>query len=386
MSEAIGYLRVSTREQGRSGLGLAVQRSDIEAFSKREGFTVRSWHQDIQTGAGADALLLRPGLAAALKEAKVGRCALVCSRLDRLSRNVHFITGLMEHRVHFMVAAFGRDCDQFTLHIYASVAEQERKMISERCKAATAAMKLRGRKFGLQLFSKAKRRQVAGLGRAVQSRAAMERAEAYRMQIEWALRQPGRQRRPIAYRAAAIALNERGIESPMGGRWTGQTIQRTARRLGLTHPTARISSEVARDRIHEIWRQNPDATANQVKARLRLPHPVGMTRVYSILRDCRRGSAKNSPAQNKVRWHIDRWTPARVRVCATWSRHPDFTAKEVLQKLGPDFPMRLKWVQKILADCWRATAKLTPYQRRNGRRLHRPWGAQYRLQQRTASR
>jgi hypothetical protein len=206
------------------------------------------------------------------------------------------------------------------------------------------------------------------------------------MQIEWALRQPGRQRRPISYRAAAIALNGRGIESPMGGRWTGLTIQRTARRLGLNHPTARISSEVARDRIYEIWKQNPDATATQVKARMRLPHPVGMTRIYSILRDYRRGSAKDSPAQKKAHWYIDRWTLSRVRVCAIWSRHPEFTAAEVLQKLGPDFRLRLKWVQHVLADCWRATAKLTPYQRRNGRRFPRPWGARYWLRQRTTKR
>ena len=132
MSEAIGYLRVSTREQGRSGLGLAAQRHEIEEFGKRQGFTIRTWHQDIQTGAGADALLLRPGLAAAIKEAKSARLPLIVSRLDRLSRNVHFISGLMEHRVHFMVAALGKDCDVFTLHIYASLAEQERKMISER--------------------------------------------------------------------------------------------------------------------------------------------------------------------------------------------------------------------------------------------------------------
>jgi len=88
MSEAIGYLRVSTREQGRSGLGLAAQRHEIEAFALREGFAVKAWHQDVQTGAGADALLLRPGLAAALKEARSARCPLIVSRLDRLSRNV----------------------------------------------------------------------------------------------------------------------------------------------------------------------------------------------------------------------------------------------------------------------------------------------------------
>src|SRR5580704_19689461 len=144
MQSAIGYLRVSTREQGRSGLGLAAQRHDIEVFAEREGFAVKSWHQDVQTGAGADALLMRPGLARALKEARSARCPLIVSRLDRLSRNVHFITGLMEHRVHFIVAALGRDCDNFTLHIYASLAEQERKMISERVKLTIAISRREG--------------------------------------------------------------------------------------------------------------------------------------------------------------------------------------------------------------------------------------------------
>jgi DNA invertase Pin-like site-specific DNA recombinase len=191
MQAAIGYLRVSTREQGRSGLGLAAQRSEIEGFGEREGFSITSWHQDFQTGAGADALLLRPGLATALKEAKSIPCPLIVSRLDRLSRNVHFITGLMEHKVHFIVAAFGRDCDQFVLHIYASLAEQERKLISQRCKAAAAVRKLRGRQRGFQMLSKAKRRRIQTLGRAASTRAAIERAEAFRPHIEWALRQPG---------------------------------------------------------------------------------------------------------------------------------------------------------------------------------------------------
>jgi DNA invertase Pin-like site-specific DNA recombinase len=101
----------------------------------------------VQTGAGRDALLLRPGLAAPLKEAKAARCPLIVSRLDRLSRNVHFTSGLMEHGVHFIVAAFGRDCDDFVLHIYGSRTEQERKMISERTKAGLARTK---NKFGLR--------------------------------------------------------------------------------------------------------------------------------------------------------------------------------------------------------------------------------------------
>jgi len=150
MQTAIGYLRVSTKEQGRRGSSLETQRRDLGAFGAHEGFTITSWYQDVQTGGGADALQLRPGLAAALNEARLRRCPLIVSRLDRLSRNVHFISGLMEHRVHFVVAALGRDCDHFALHIYASLAEQERKLISERNKAAAAARKLRGQSFGLQ--------------------------------------------------------------------------------------------------------------------------------------------------------------------------------------------------------------------------------------------
>ena len=193
MKDAGGYLRVSTREQGRSGLGLAAQRHDIETFSVKEGFLIKSWHQDIQTGAGKDALLMRSGLAAALKDARAQRCPLIVSRLDRLSRNVHFITGLMEHKVHFVVAALGRECDDFTLHIYASLAEQERKMISERIKAALARSRNK-HKLGVRSHrkqTKAFRRHIQACAAAALRKAAMERAEAYRIHIEWALNQPG---------------------------------------------------------------------------------------------------------------------------------------------------------------------------------------------------
>jgi len=203
-------------------LGLAAQRHEIEAFGVREGSAVRSWYQDVQTGAGADALHLHPGLASALKDAKLlARCLLIVSRLDRLSRNVHFITGLMEHRVDFIVAYLGKDCDEFTLHIYASLAEQERKMISERVKAAHAAARRKGRKFGMALFSKTERRRVSAMGRAALTKLAMERAQAYRVHIEWAFRRLGRYGRPISRRDAANKLNELNIPCAMGGRWAG---------------------------------------------------------------------------------------------------------------------------------------------------------------------
>src|SRR5271165_6490900 len=133
---------------------------------------------------------------------------------------VHFITGLMEHKVHFVVAALGRDCDVFTLHIYSSLAEQERKMISERTKAGLAGSK---NKLGLRIpmkRSKAFRRRLRTLATAALRKAAMERAQAYRVHIEWALRQLDRFGRPVSRNGAADKLNELHLESPMGGRWS----------------------------------------------------------------------------------------------------------------------------------------------------------------------
>jgi DNA invertase Pin-like site-specific DNA recombinase len=241
MKDAVGYLRVSAKEQCRSRLGLAAQRHDIATFGERQGFKLKGWYQDIQTGAGKDALLMRPGLAAALKHARTGRCPLMVSRLDRLSRNVHFISGLMEHKVHFVVAAFGRDCDPFTLHIYASIAEQERKMISQRLKAAFAVAKAKGRKFGLACVSRSRRRIIIAKGLAALRKAELERAEAYRLHIEWALRQPSvfGSGRPISFMAAAAKLNDRNIASPMGGSWTAATLMRMGGLLGelpANHP------------------------------------------------------------------------------------------------------------------------------------------------------
>jgi DNA invertase Pin-like site-specific DNA recombinase len=142
---------------------------------------------------------------------------LIVAKFDRLSRNVLFITGLMEHKVHFMVAALGRDCDDFTLHIYASMAEQERKMISERIKAALAVSRQHGQVLGFVLLSKAQQRRLRARARAALEKAALERAEAYRVHIEWALRQPPAYRttRPISFSAAAHQLNRRQRPSPL---------------------------------------------------------------------------------------------------------------------------------------------------------------------------
>jgi len=373
MKDAIGYLRVSTREQGRSGLGLAAQRHEIEAFGAREGFRVKSWHQDVQTGSGADALLLRPGLAAALKQAKSGRCPLIVSRLDRLSRNVHFITGLMEHRVHFMVAALGKDCDEFTLHIYASLAEQERKMISERTKAGLASAKRRGRRLGVAARSKAWQRRVRALGSAAIVKMAMERAEAHRPHIEWALRQPGVNGRPISYHSAANRLNERNIDSPTGRSWQGEQLQRMAARLGLNHPLGRLARGVARARVQALWNKHPDFTAKQIKANLGLEHPLGYNRAFRLLKECRRDAANRSPEHKRVNWYLDCRTAARIKISAISRRHPEFTAKQIIRRLRSEPFVREPWVQQVMRECRLASTGRTAAQRRVGRRLQSPW-------------
>ena len=144
----VAYFRVSTREQGRSGLGIDAQRAAVTRFVAAEGYEVVGEFVEIETGKGADAIERRPQLAAALAEARRhGKCAVAVSKLDRLSRDVHFISGLMAHRVPFVVAELGADVEPF-MHLHAALAEREHKVISERTIAALAAAKARGQALG----------------------------------------------------------------------------------------------------------------------------------------------------------------------------------------------------------------------------------------------
>jgi DNA invertase Pin-like site-specific DNA recombinase len=140
----VAYYRVSTQKQGRSGLGLAAQRSAVAAFAQAEGFEIVAEYTETESGKGADALNRRPQLNAALKAAKKAKCEVAVARLDRLSRDVAFIAGLMAQRVPFIVTALGRNVDPFCLHIYAALAQQERLLISQRTIAGLAAAKAKG--------------------------------------------------------------------------------------------------------------------------------------------------------------------------------------------------------------------------------------------------
>ena len=157
----VGYVRVSTAKQGHSGLGIEAQKEALERFAATEGFQIVCVFVEVETGKGSDALDRRPQLAAALSEARRQRCYVGVAKLDRLSRDVHFISGLMAHRVPFVVAELGADVDPFILHLFAALAEKERAMISTRTKAALAAAKARGVTLGGPELAKARKSAMA---------------------------------------------------------------------------------------------------------------------------------------------------------------------------------------------------------------------------------
>lgn len=149
MKAIVLYRRVSTREQGTSGLGLDAQTSDLNAFVDRHGFSVIASYEEVQSAkVMSDTLQARPELAKALERARQVGCPIMVSKLDRLSRSVSFIATLMDEKVPFIVANIGLEADPFMLHIYAALAEKERRMISERTSSAMQALKRRGVQLG----------------------------------------------------------------------------------------------------------------------------------------------------------------------------------------------------------------------------------------------
>jgi DNA invertase Pin-like site-specific DNA recombinase len=227
MTAAVGYVRVSTTAQGRSGLGLEAQRAAIAHFARSEGLEVSEVFEEVETGSGSDALDRRPKLAAALQAAHKSKAPVLVAKLDRLSRDVHFISGLMAHRVEFIVCDLGRQSDPFVLHLYAALAEKERSLIATRTAAGLKAAKRRGTKLGMAAKSDAEVRAIAERGAEANKTAALERLTPLKLSITDSLRE-GR-----SLRAAAEWLNARNVASPAGGRWHAPSLLKATRRLGL---------------------------------------------------------------------------------------------------------------------------------------------------------
>jgi DNA invertase Pin-like site-specific DNA recombinase len=209
----IGYIRVSTDKQGKSGLGLEAQREAIARFAAAESLEVAGEFIEVETGKGADALDKRPQLAAALRRAKQLGAHIAVSKLDRLSRDVHFISGLMTKRVPFIVAALGKNVDPFMLHIYAALAEKERSLISERTRDALAKAKQRGVVLGNPNVGK------------MNTEAAAARDAKLKPILEAMWEMP--------YREIAQELTDRGIPAPRGGVWSAMSVMRSMKRLGI---------------------------------------------------------------------------------------------------------------------------------------------------------
>src|ERR1700716_4207711 len=216
MERAIAYLRVSTQQQQRSGLGIEAQRATVRQFAAAERLAIVAEFVEFESGKGADALDRRPQLAAALAAAKASKCSVVVAKLDRLSRDVAFVAGLMAQRVAFIVADLGRDADPFMLHLYAALAEKERRLISERTKAALRAKKAGGAKLG-----NSTNLCIAGsLGRIAQAQVADEFATNL-MPLVQAIQNVG----AATLSEIASALNARGARPARGGKWHRSSVR-----------------------------------------------------------------------------------------------------------------------------------------------------------------
>jgi DNA invertase Pin-like site-specific DNA recombinase len=218
----VAYVRVSTSQQGRSGLGIEAQREALVRFAQAEGFEVVREFVEVETGKGADALDRRPQLSAALAMARKLKCSVVVAKLDRLSRDVHFISGLMAQRVPFLVAELGPDVDPFVLHLFAALAEKERAMISARTRSALEAAKARGVVLGGPKLHEARIRGIAVL------KAEADRQAANVLPIIREAQKAGAR----TLREIAAALNARGVLTARGGSWHATSVKNILARAG----------------------------------------------------------------------------------------------------------------------------------------------------------
>ncbi|MGA2850121.1 MAG: recombinase family protein [Terracidiphilus sp.] len=220
----VSYLRVSTQQQGRSGLGLEAQKEAVAGFLNGGHWKLVEEVVEVESGKRSD----RPQLARALSLCRVHRATLLVAKLDRLARNVAFISALMEAGVAFQAVDLP-NANNLTVHIMAAMAEYEAKAISERTKVALAAAKARGTKLGFHSWTgnvpRWQVKKVASKGNAESSkvRAELSRKRACDlMPVIDAIRNAG----ATSLRQIATALNEKKIPTARGGEWSAVQVQR----------------------------------------------------------------------------------------------------------------------------------------------------------------
>ena len=222
MGKLVSYVRVSTARQGASGLGLDAQRAAVAAYAAANGHTIVDEVQEVESGKRND----RPQLARALTLCRLHKATLVVAKLDRLARDVAFLANLMNAGVDF-VCCDNPHATRLTLHILASVAEDEARRISERTRVALAQAKLRGVVLGgsrNHLLTSAERLTGALLGGETRRAKALERAAAIRPIIS-ELRGMG----CTTLASLAAGLNRKGIPTANGSVWYPMTVRNAIR-------------------------------------------------------------------------------------------------------------------------------------------------------------
>jgi DNA invertase Pin-like site-specific DNA recombinase len=211
----VAYYRVSTAQQGRSGLGLDAQREAVRVFLAGRSDKLAEAFTEVESGKNAD----RPQLARALDACRLTGGVLVIAKLDRLSRDAHFLLGLEKAGVEF-VAADMPNANRLTVRLMAVIAQEERELISARTKAALAAAKARGKSLG---GSRGGPKVDSARGRAARSHAADEYARQVGPVAIEAWQTPASTKG--SYGQAVTALTARGIRTPRGGKWTRAAVR-----------------------------------------------------------------------------------------------------------------------------------------------------------------
>ena len=214
--KAVAYFRVSTKRQGVSGLGLEAQEQCVQELVAREGLQLLASFTEIESGTRKAE---RPQLQAAVDLCREASAILLIAKLDRLARNVHFLTGLMESGIRFKACDLP-EADSFTVHILAAVAQREAELISERTKSALASAKARGVKLGSPRGFAVGVQQQGPEARRRQAKAAYE-GQGLVLDHVCTLRDAG-----LSYRAIADRLNSKGVRTRNGKLWTGVQVRR----------------------------------------------------------------------------------------------------------------------------------------------------------------
>ncbi len=220
---AVALYRVSTAEQGHSGLGLEAQQASVQAFVAAQGWTLVAEYSDVASGKDDK----RPGFQAALTRCRQLGAILVAARLDRITRRAHTLSQMLEDGISIRAADMP-GADDLMMRIYAAMAQKERELISERTKAALAAAKARGKRLGGDRGYRPA--QGPNSAEAAEARRVSADRAAHRlgMEVEWLLANG-----VVGQAAIARALNKHGIPTPSGvGAWTHATVSRVRARAG----------------------------------------------------------------------------------------------------------------------------------------------------------